>query len=242
MSGYTFNVEGYSTLVRAFIEAGYQPVGYRDFTPGPKRLVLRHDIDISIEHAVRQATVNASLGVSATFFFLITAEQYNLFSALGRSALKAILGDGQRIGLHFDASAYPADADIQACAGAECVALASLCETQLEAVSFHRPVKALQGLTGDFAGYPHAYEPRFFEAIEYCSDSRGRFHHGGPLERESFAAGASFQLLTHPIWWMRDEELSPIDALLNFLARREPQLRQNLADNCSPFADYLRRI
>jgi hypothetical protein len=236
---YAFNIAGYSAIIGAFLERGYTPIGYRDDAPEGKPLLLRHDIDISLDHAVRQAEVNASLGVFATFFFLISAEQYNLVSAPGRAALAAVRSHGQRIGLHFDAALYPEGDDLQARAKEECEILATLAGADLEAVSFHRPVKALQGLEGSFAGYPHAYEPRFFSGMEYCSDSRGRFHHGGPFEREAFRNGAPFHLLTHPIWWMRDAELSPIDALLNFVAGREPHLRQNLSDNCSPFADYL---
>ncbi|MES2441445.1 MAG: hypothetical protein V4574_01330 [Pseudomonadota bacterium] len=235
---YAFNIAGYSAIIEAFLERGYTPIGYRDAIAG-KALLLRHDIDISLDHAVRQAEINAGLGVFATFFFLISAEQYNLVSAPGRDALAAVRANGQRIGLHFDAALYPDDADLQARAAEECDILATLAGTALEAVSFHRPVKALQGLEGSFAGYPHAYEPRFFSGMEYCSDSRGRFHHGGPFERAAFQNGAPFHLLTHPIWWMREPELSPIDALLDFVAAREPHLRRNLADNCSPFADYL---
>lgn len=239
MSGYAFTIAGYQAIVRAFLDRGYQPVGFRDFTPGEGRLILRHDIDISLDHAVRQAEVNAGLGVSATFFFLTSAEQYNLSSAPGRRALAAIAANGQRIGLHFDAALYEPGDDLQARAREECDLLATLAGTDLEAVSFHRPVKALQGLAGSFAGFPHAYEPRFFDAIEYCSDSRGRFHHGGPFERDAFASAAPFQFLTHPIWWMRDTELTPIAALLDFVAAREPHLQRNLADNCAPFADHL---
>lgn len=239
MSGYRFDIPGYSAIIRAFLDRGYSSVGYPGFVPEPGQLLLRHDIDISLDHAVRQAEVDAELGVSATYFFLTSAEQYNLCSAAGREALGKVAAHGQRIGLHFDAALYAPDADLHAAAREECRILAALSGAPVDSISFHRPVKALQGLAGSFAGLPHAYEPRFFDAIEYCSDSRGGFHHGGPLEREAFQAGAPFQLLTHPIWWMRDAQLPPIDALLDFVAGREPHLRRNLADNCAPFADYL---
>ncbi|MEI9852586.1 MAG: hypothetical protein WDN24_18985 [Sphingomonas sp.] len=238
MTAHRFTVAGYRALIHAFLERGYAAVGYRGFAGTERRLLLRHDVDLSPGHAVRQAEVNRELGVAATFFFLVSSEQYNLCSAAGRAALAAVAANGQRIGLHFDAASCPPDA-LEAHAARECAILESLCGCPLEAVSFHRPVQALQGLEGSFAGLPHAYEPRFFRAIEYCSDSRGGFHHGSPLDRPAFAAGAPFQLLTHPIWWMREAELAPAEALLDLLRAREPALRRDLAEHCEPFAAYL---
>lgn len=239
MTGHGFTVAGYRALVGAFLERGYAAVGYRSFTAETGKLLLRHDVDLSLAHAVRQAETNGALGVAATFFFLVSSEQYNLCSAAGRAALAEVVANGQRIGLHFDAAAHPAEA-IEARARAECAILESLAGCPLEAVSFHRPVKALQGREGDFAGLPHAYEPRFFSAIEYCSDSRGAFHHGSPLDREAFRRGAPFQLLTHPIWWMRDAEATPVEALLALVGEREPALRRDLAANCEPYAAWLK--
>jgi hypothetical protein len=239
MTAALFTIEGYRSLITAFLAKGYRTVGYSDFQPKRGALLLRHDVDYSLEHAVRMAEVNADLGVSATFFVLVTGEQYNLASAQGRKALAKIVDAGQWIGLHFDATAYDAGGDIDEPARRECVMLASFSGRPVEAISFHRPVKSLHGLKGPIASRPHAYEPRFFSDIEYCSDSRGAFHYGSPLEREAFRETAPFQLVLHPIWWMRDEALSPVETLLDLRARRESELTADLGMNCEPFAKYL---
>lgn len=239
MSDIAFNEAGYRALIRRFQAAGYGFSGYRDFEPEGARLILRHDIDFSPVLARRQAAVNADLGASATFFFLTTSEHYNPLSAQGRAAVRAVVAAGQRIGLHLDIAAYPEDVDLEAAARKECDLLADLAETALEAVSFHRPVERLLGSEGELAGLPHAYAPRFFSEIDYCSDSQGAFRHGSPLDREAFHQRRPMQLLLHPIWWMRDRAVSPIEALLEVEAERGAALRASLGANSRPFAEHL---
>ncbi|MBT3172708.1 MAG: hypothetical protein HN333_14900, partial [Rhodospirillaceae bacterium] len=69
-------------------------------------------------------------------------------------------------------------------------------------ISFHRPAPALQGREGRIAGRMHAYEPRFFREIGYCSDSRGAWRHGHPLDHAAVVKGKALQLLIHPLWWI----------------------------------------
>jgi hypothetical protein len=216
--------------------AGYESVGYGGFESRPGALLLRHDIDICLDFAVQQAEVNHSLGVTATFFMLVSCDQYNLASKAGRRALASIRNAGQWIGLHFDAAMFEDSLDpLETHIAEEADILAKLSSGRVEALSFHRPVSALQGLAGKLAGLPHAYEPRFFTDIEYCSDSKGQFQFGLPRERDAFKARAPFQLLTHPIWWMRDNPVPPIEALTAFRAQQAHALGTLLADNSAPF-------
>ncbi|MEE9433199.1 MAG: hypothetical protein V3V15_03055 [Sphingorhabdus sp.] len=148
----------------------------------------------------------------------------------------------QRIGLHLDVSLYPKTFSLDHAARSECGILKELSGCQVDAVSFHRPVPELQGVEGELAGLPHAYEPRFFNNIEYCSDSQGRFYHGSPFDRDAFRKKRPMQLLTHPIWWMREDEFEPLDALFEVEQERRDAIRNNLGANCKPFAAYLEEI
>ena len=56
-------------------------------------------------------------------------------------------------------------------------------------VSFHRPAPELLGHAAPLGGRAHAYQPRFFSDMGYCSDSRGRWGHGHPLEHPAVAEG-----------------------------------------------------
>lgn len=239
MNDISFCKDGYRQLISSMLSAGYGTHDFKSFLPAKGAMLLRHDIDISLDHAVLQSQINNELGVSATFFFLVTSDQYNLANKAGRATLRHVRNAGQSIGLHFDAALYEnAAGSLEEFAEKEVRILEVLSEGPVEAVSFHRPVPSLQGLKGTFASLPHAYEPRFFSEIEYCSDSQGMFRFGLPWERDGFRERAPFQLLTHPIWWMRDVAVLPLDALITFRSDQANLLGQDLALNCAPFREY----
>ncbi|MEK9660922.1 MAG: hypothetical protein VW644_04165 [Alphaproteobacteria bacterium] len=236
MSADDFTRAGYRALVAALLERGYAAVGYDAVAPGERHLVLRHDLDMSIDAAVSIAGIEAELGVSAHYFVLLRTEMYNPWSDHARHQLDRIAALGHEIGLHFDASLYSDDiAALDRAAAEECTVLAALTGRPVETISFHRPSPALLGRPGTIAGRRHSYEPRYFHDIGYCSDSRGAWHHGHPLAHDAVADGRALQLLTHPIWWDRDNALDPVAALDRFRDARDTVLMNALADNCEPY-------
>src|SRR3954453_3253325 len=78
--------------------------GYRfaffDREPQNGDLLLRHDVDLSLEAAVELAQVEAGLGVGATYFLMTESVFYNLDSHAGRDALATLRELGHRVGLH----------------------------------------------------------------------------------------------------------------------------------------------
>lgn len=231
-----FTRGGYRSLIASLLEHGYSVVGYDAVAPAERHLVLRHDLDMSIDAAVAIAEIEAGLGVAAHYFVLLRTEMYNPWSDHGRRQLDRIAGLGHEIGLHFDAALYPDDiATLDRAAAEECTVLAALTGRPVETISFHRPSPALLGRPEDIAGRRHSYQPRYFHDIGYCSDSRGAWHHGHPLDHAAIGEGRALQLLTHPIWWDRDAALDPVTALDRFRTERDTVLMNALADNCEPY-------
>lgn len=236
MSVAEFTREGYRSLIAGLLERGYSTVGYDAVAPDERHLVLRHDLDMSIDAAVAIAEIEAELGVMAHYFVLLRTEMYNPWSDHGRRQLARLARLGHKIGLHLDASLYPDDvAALDHAAAEECTVLAMLTGRPVDMISFHRPSSALLGRSGDVAGRAHSYQPRYFHDIGYCSDSRGAWHHGHPLDHAVIGEGRALQILTHPIWWDRDTALDPVAALDGFRAVRDTVLMQALADNCEPY-------
>lgn len=231
-----FTRTGYRSLVASLLDRGYNAVGYDALAPGERCLILRHDLDMSIDAAVAIAEIESELGVAAHYFVLLRTEMYNPWSDHGRRQLDRIAGLGHEIGLHFDASLYPDDiASLDRAAAEECTVMATLTGRPVKTVSFHRPSKALLGQPDDIAGRRHTYQPRYFRDIGYCSDSRGAWHHGHPLDLAAIREGRALQLLTHPLWWDRDSALDPVAALEGFRDGRDAVLMQAIADNCEPY-------
>ncbi len=231
-----FTRDGYRQLVAGLLDRGYAVRGYAEAEPAARHLILRHDLDMSIQAAVRVAEVERELGAAATYFVLLRTEMYNPFSGRGLDGLRRIMALGHDIGLHLDAALYgTARAEIEAAAERECAALEALLDAPVRTISFHRPAPALLGLEGTLAGRRHAYEPRFFSEMGYCSDSRGAWEHGHPFDHEAVADGRALQLLTHPIWWTGAAADAPQDKLDRFVEDRDALLRAELARNCEVY-------
>lgn len=237
-----FSMEQYDRLLAEFREAGYQ---FQTFTrpeipdrPDRPALLLRHDIDMELERALEMARVEAAASATATYFFLIRTTHYNLFSREGTDAVRSILDLGHRVGLHFDCAAYDCSenaAQLASCVAREAELLSGWFDTTVDIVSFHRPsALVLQGSPRLTAPLKHTYMPEFVEQMHYCSDSRGAFRHGHPLESDGFRRRRPIQLLTHPIWW-GPRPIEPAEALDEFVERRRASLERSVAANCQAF-------
>ena len=238
-----FTVAAYGNLLDLFGRNGYEPRFFEEADPERKQLLLRHDIDVSIEAALDIAEVEAGLDVRASYFVMLRTEMYNPFSLRGLTGLARLADMGHEVGLHFDASYY--DDALEALDSAveqECATLERMTGRRVEIVSFHRPPSALQGLERLVGGRHHTYEPRFTTTMGYCSDSRGGWHHGHPMDHPTVAEGRALQLLTHPIWWVAGPKETVREKLDRFALRRFDLLRAELARNCEAYPQEFRGL
>ncbi|MGD9537698.1 MAG: hypothetical protein AB7P52_08640 [Alphaproteobacteria bacterium] len=233
----SFTPAGYRALLDSLCARGYEVRDFFSARPERRHLILRHDVDVSLEAALEMAAFEAGLGVRSSYFVLLRSELYNPFAPPGQAALRLIRALGHEVGLHFDAALVEGGLDaLDAAAANECALLEGLLGTSVRMISFHRPAKVLLGLDRPLAGRAHAYEPRFFSSIGYCSDSRGAFRHGEPLAQPAVAAGTAMQLLTHPIWWMGEAEADVTARLERFIAARADAMREALAATIQSYA------
>ena len=231
-----FTRAGYAALLDDLTARGYAYRGFADVEPGSRHLVLRHDLDMSIEAALPIAEIEAARGLGAAYFVLLGTEMYNPLSPAGRQALARLMALGHEVGLHFDAAHLGAGSEaLDEAVAAECGILEAVLGAPVETVSFHRPAEGLWAGDTRPAGRRHTYERRYVEEMGYCSDSRGGWHHGHPLDHAAVAAGTALQLLTHPIWWP-EAARTPTDTLDDFLAARHGVLDPALAANCAVHA------
>ena len=233
---FEFTHSAYRILLESFLEQGYRVCAFDEADPEARHLIVRHDIDMSLALAEPIAAIEADMGLSAVYFVLVSSVFYNPFSPASRRSLEKIRALGHEVGLHFDAAHYDdRDESLDAAVEAECNILEMAVGTTVRTISFHRPVSKLQSLARPLAGRRHAYEPRFFSEMGYCSDSRGAWHHGHPLEHEAFLEGRAIQLLTHPIWWSEENVTEPLPKLDQFLHERRQLMESELAENCAPY-------
>ena len=175
-----FSLAHYGELLEAATSGGYR-FGLFARDPAEGDLLLRHDVDLSLEAALRMAELEAEAGATATYFLMTESVFYNLASPEGRRALQRLRDLGHRVGLH---AVYPR---------------AELDARFDDVVAWHNPDPGYMSAPID--GAANVMEPRFFSPETYRSDSNQRWRHGCP--HEDLAAGRFpwLQLLTHPEIW-----------------------------------------
>ena len=232
----SFTLQGYRSLIMEFFKLNYSIVNFSDMDPLRAHLILRHDIDMSLEAALPIAEIEQDLGIKASYFVLLRSELYNPLSPIGIKILKKLGDLGHEVGLHFDASLYsPSISCLNSEVKRECELLEMALGEEVKTVSFHRPSSKQLKITEPLAGRIHTYQPEFFSDIGYCSDSRGGWYHGHPLEHPSVISLKAIQLLIHPIWWNLKKKLGPVEVLDDFREKRDKLVAKTLSANCDPY-------
>ena len=223
-----FCYESFAGLVREIISHGYSFLRV-DESPGEERarsFYLRHDVDLSALAAMRIGEIEASLGVTASFFFLLGGDTYNLLSRDNLRIVHDLRLMGHCVGLHIDERLIEEREDkLQ-----ETVAWFNSCVEPIDnAVSFHRPTEQVLGK--DFASFRSAYRPEIFSPEHYLSDSR-RDPSFFPTLKEWIEQGrAPIQLLLHPGWWYPEQDPQKFkdDLLARRLQEADGYLKTNFA-------------
>ncbi|HEX2302343.1 MAG TPA: hypothetical protein VHH57_01860 [Gaiella sp.] len=159
--------------------------GYRfaTFDEPPRRgdLLLRHDVDLSLDAALRMAELEAEEGASATYFLMTESVFYNLASKEGVAAIDRLRALGHRVGLH---AVYPN---------------ATLDERFDPVVAWHNPDP--QYMTRPIDGAVNVMQKGYFDPPTYRSDSNQRWRFGCPHAELRSGGFPWLQLLTHPEIW-----------------------------------------
>lgn len=192
-----FSLPHYAELLEAAKAGGYR-FAFFEGEPQEGDLILRHDVDLSLDAGLRLAEVEAESGAAATYFLMTQSVFYNLESPEGRRAVNRLRELGHAVGLH---AVWP---------GAE------LDERFDPVVAWHNPNPDYMSEPLD--GVVNVMQPPFFDPEHYRSDSNQRWRHGCPHEALARGEFEWLQLLTHPEIWiypgstMRETMNSMLDA------------------------------
>jgi hypothetical protein len=176
-----FTLDHYREILRAAREGGYRFAGF-DGPPAHGDLLLRHDVDLSLEAALAMAELEAEEDATTTYLLMTRSVFYNLASREGEAALGRLRALGHRVGLH---AVYPhADLD----------------ERFDRVVAWHNPEPAYMSAPID--GAVNVMEETYFDPAAYRSDSNHRWRSGCPHEELRAGAFPWLQLLVHPEIWV----------------------------------------
>jgi hypothetical protein len=178
-----FDLAHYRELLDAARAGGYRCAGF-DREPEPGDLLLRHDVDLSLDAAIAMAEVEAEAGAWSTWFLMTRSVFYNLASAEGVRAVERLRDLGGRIAHH---AVWP-DIDL---------------DSRFEAtVAWHNPDP--EYMTAPIQDAVNVMTAPWFDPDHYRSDSNAHWRHGCPHEQLARGGFEWLQLLTHPEIWAYD--------------------------------------
>jgi hypothetical protein len=204
-----FTLDHYRELLAAARAGGYRFASF-EAPPGRGDLILRHDVDLSLDAALRMAQLEAEEGATATYFLMTESVFYNLASPEGVSALARLRELGHRVGLH---AVYPSFA---------------LDERFDPVVAWHNPDP--EYMTAPVSGAVNVMQDGWFDPPMYRSDSNQRWRFGCPHEELRAGAFPWLQLLTHPEIWVYPGSTMGQTMRAMLEAERERRLEQLAAD------------
>ena len=209
--GCGFDLEHYAELVTAAQAGGYRFAHFED-TPMEGTVILRHDVDLSLDAALRMAEIEHSRGAAATYFLMPASVFYNLDSSEGVAALARLRELGHHVGLHAVYPSAPPDDRFD------------------PVVAWHNPdPEYMRTPLPD--GRINVMETPWFDPATYRSDSNQHWRSGCPHEDLRAGAFPWLHLLTHPeIWAYPGETMGQtMRAMLN--AEKERRLEQLANDH-----------
>lgn len=229
-----FSYSEYEQILRQVIESRYRMVDYKtakrlvDAGDDCRFAVLRHDVDLDPEKALRMAEIEHEYRVRSTFFFLVSSDVYNVFSRSVSRSIDRILAMGHMLGLHFDFATCGPDSAVYRL-GLEKEMLKRRFGSVVDAVSYHCYRHIPPGFVGS-STLIDAYQEPFMTRIRYFADSYGTWRYGHPLNSREFREGKPLHLNFHPMWW--DERPRPrILGLSEFARKRDRALKWSISRN-----------
>lgn len=196
-----FSYNNYENLIDLLKNNGYAFCNYHDYENTDKCVILRHDIDQSVEKAYELACVESKQGVVSTWFVLLRTDFYNVASHKSLRIIKGIQEMGHEIGLHFDEMAYDNDEGKTVDRIVEeANILAQIIGAPVTTVSMHRPSKTTLEADYSIPNIVNSYGKIFFNDFKYLSDSRR--HWREPVEKVIERGDYKrLHILTHAFWY-----------------------------------------
>ena len=205
----TWDLADYRDLLDAIAAGGYRYAWF-DEEPRPGRLFLRHDVDLTLDAALRMAELEAGLDVTATYFLMTESLFYNLASREGVEAIARLRELGHRVGLH---AVHPNAAPD---------------ERFDPVVAWHNPEP--EYMTTPIPGAVNVMAEPWFDPHAYRSDSNQRWRSGDPRDELRGGGFPWLQILVHPAIWVYEGATMGLTMRAMLNAEKARRLEQLAAD------------
>jgi len=174
----------------------------RDFPKLKKKekfIILRHDVDVSLDYALAMARIENKYGLRSSYFILFHGEYYNPLSKTSVLKIKEIASMGHEIGLHYDSSFTKSKVGLMEQIKLEATLLEYIIDEKIKSICQHDLSMGSKINARTNKVFLDAMNPEILNSLTYISDSVQNWRHGcmcNYIHKEN-----KLLILTHPIWW-----------------------------------------
>lgn len=197
-----FTLNSYTKLLR-YLKSVYSIVRFCDAPQTGSYLILRHDIDYSLQAALRMAYIERDLGVKATYFVLFSNDFYDVLETNSARVIREISGLGHEIGLHYCPLQYQSyHRNMNETLQTEIQMLEKISGKKVYSIARHGPWD--RDPFASIRGYVNANHP-YWRSDLFVHDSCRAWTRFEGLIKLLDAGPKRAQLLTHPENWQEDK-------------------------------------
>lgn len=248
---YLFSYEYYNKIIKE-IKRINKIYNFKSVNNSIKNgFVLRHDIDIDIDKAYKMCNIEKDMGITSTYFILVTSDFYNILSYKNRNIIRDMSVNGFEIGLHFDPMIYGSMTlnQMQKQVEKECSIIEDIVGEKVETISLHNP--SIHNQYPIFESYRNTYSKEFFNPELYLSDSCKDFRGKDVFEFIKKGENNLLQVLFHPLHFSESGEtyiesfnkiikskINNFDKYIRINKTYRNEIKENTLLSC--FKDYIK--
>ena len=239
-----FSYSDYKEIINIITESG-RGCYFRQAQERDKFIIMRHDVEFSVDRAFALSKLELSMDFTSTYFFQWTNNSYNILSKKNMDMIKYMHERGHVIGLHFALNGLTDMELVRKKILQEIHVLSEMLGFEITEFSIHRPSADVLRENIVFPGIINAYQDEFFTFsenvtdstplhVKYISDAKHRWNYGTP-DADTLFNNERVQILTHPYSWTK----KGYDNLENFrtlIQERNEELMDTIDNECKHFA------
>lgn len=241
-----FSYDDYKKIIKIIKESGRQAT-YKEALERDDFIIMRHDVEYSVERAYKLSKVEESMDFRSTFFFQWTNNSYNILSRKNRDILTDMHERGQEIGLHFALNGMTDMNLIRDRIRQEIDMLSNMLGFEITTFSIHRPSPAVLAENIKLPGIINAYQDEFFTFnpkaqegapldVKYMSDANHIWRYGYPDE-ENILNNRKVQILVHPFGWTK-EGYDNFNNYRTLIDEKYDEMIDSIDNECKDFAEF----
>ena len=228
-----FTLKHYEEICNIIAKSQYKLCFFNDcFLNFKNILILRHDVDQSLEQSIKIAKIENKYKIKSTFFIWLRSPFYNIFEKKYSDIIYEIINLDHQIGLHFDESSYRIEneIDLNNYIEKEIHTLKSFFKINIYTVSMHRPSKWILDNNIQLKKYTNVYNKKYFKDFKYLSDSRRQWKEGCICKKINTIKYNKLHILIHPFWWTNNS-VNLNKRMANFIKEKSSKIDLDLVNN-----------